>query len=63
MKWPEKLKEIPRVKMVMSPFPYSIEQHEPLAEARRMMTTYRIHHLPVICLLYTSDAADECWHV
>ena len=48
MKWPEKLKEIPRVKMVMSPFPYSIEQHEPLAEARRMMTTYRIHHLPVM---------------
>lgn len=48
MKWPEKLKEMPRVKMVMSPFPYSIESGDTLAEAERMMNSYRIHHLPVM---------------
>jgi acetoin utilization protein AcuB len=48
MKWPRKLKEMPRVKAVMTPFPYSVEQQDPLTEAQRMMTTYRIHHLPVM---------------
>ena len=46
--WPKKLQEMPRVKMVMTPFPYSIEQREPLEEAERMMEKHRIHHLPVM---------------
>jgi len=46
--WPKKLKEIPRVKTVMTPFPYSIEQRDPLEKARDMMAKHRIHHLPVM---------------
>ena len=48
MMWPTKLKEMPRVKMVMTPFPYSIELTEPLERARKMMAQHRIHHLPVM---------------
>jgi acetoin utilization protein AcuB len=48
MTWPKKLQEIPRVKMVMTPFPYSIEQSEPLEQAREMMANHRIHHVPVM---------------
>lgn len=46
--WPRKLKEMPRVKMVMTPFPYSIGQRESLEKAREMMEEHRIHHLPVM---------------
>ena len=46
--WPKKLQEMPRVKMVMTPFPYFIEQREPLARAEEMMKRHRIHHLPVM---------------
>lgn len=46
--WPKNLKEMPRVKAVMTPFPYSIEQREPLEMARKMMEQNRIHHLPVM---------------
>ncbi len=46
--WPKKLKEMPRVKAVMTPFPYSIERAETLERARKMMRTHRIHHLPVL---------------
>ena len=37
--WPEKLQEMPRVKAVMTPFPYSIEQSAPLSEAQEMMAS------------------------
>ena len=46
--WQEKLQEMPRVKMVMTPFPYSVEETEPLEKAREMMESYGIHHLPVM---------------
>ncbi len=42
------MKEVPRVKSVMTPFPYSIEAGEPLARAREMMAEHGFHHLPVI---------------
>lgn len=46
--WPKKLKKMPKVKMVMTPFPYSIDEGESLEKAREMMTEHRIHHLPVM---------------
>jgi acetoin utilization protein AcuB len=48
MSWPKKPKEIPAVKKVMTPFPYSIEVQDSLQQAREMMSTHRIHHLPVM---------------
>lgn len=36
------------MKAVMTPFPYSIEQREPLSRAQEMMASHRIHHLPVM---------------
>lgn len=48
MKWPSRLKEIPRVKMVMTPFPYSVEQKDSLRKAEKMMADHKIHHLPVM---------------
>lgn len=46
--WPKKLKSMPSVKAVMTPFPYSIDLEEPLSKAKEMMTAQRIHHLPVM---------------
>ena len=46
--WPKKLKQMPQVKMVMTPFPYSVERRESLQKADEMMTSHRIHHLPVM---------------
>ena len=48
MPWPEKPQEIPAVKKVMTPFPYSIEVQESLHQAKEMMSIHRIHHLPVM---------------
>lgn len=48
MPWPEKPQEIPAVKKVMTPFPYSIDIQESLDRAKEMMSTHRIHHLPVM---------------
>jgi len=48
MPWPKKPKEIPAVKKVMTPFPYSIEVQDSLQQAKEMMSTHRIHHLPVM---------------
>lgn len=42
------MKEIPRVKSVMTPFPYSIGLSEPLARAQAMMAEHGFHHLPVM---------------
>jgi len=41
------MKRMPKIKLVMTPFPYSIELHESLAAARVMMAEHGIHHLPV----------------
>lgn len=46
--WPKKLKKMPRVKMVMTPFPYSIEETATLESALEMMRKHKIHHLPVM---------------
>ncbi len=46
--WPEKLKKMPQVKMVMTPFPYFVEKRESLDRAQEMMVSHRIHHLPVM---------------
>ena len=41
------MKRMPKIKSVMTPFPYSIELDETLAAARVMMAEHGIHHLPV----------------
>ena len=46
--WPRKVKSIPPVKAVMTPFPRSIEVSEPTTKARKMMTGFGFHHLPVM---------------
>ena len=48
MSWPEMPKEIPAIKTVMTPFPYFIETEAPLEQAREMMSSHRIRHLPVV---------------
>ncbi len=46
--WPRKVKSIPPVKAVMTPFPHSIDASEPTAKARKMMAGFGFHHLPVM---------------
>lgn len=46
--WPRESKDIPRVKAVMTPFPYSIDTTESLDKARQVMDEHQIHHLPVV---------------
>jgi acetoin utilization protein AcuB len=41
------MKRIPAIKAFMTPFPYSIADHAPLAEAREFMQAKHIRHLPV----------------
>jgi acetoin utilization protein AcuB len=41
------MKQIPKLKTVMSPFPYWIEQTASLAEAEQLMAKHGVHHLPV----------------
>lgn len=41
------MNRIPSVKLVMTPFPYSIDAEESLHEAHEMMEQHRIRHLPV----------------
>jgi acetoin utilization protein AcuB len=41
------MRRIPQIKSVMTPFPYSIAPDASLLEARRMMDTHEIRHLPV----------------
>lgn len=38
---------IPRIKRVMTPFPYSISGEKGLADAQEMMRSHNIRHLPV----------------
>jgi acetoin utilization protein AcuB len=42
-----KMKRIPTIKTVMTPFPYSIEPKASVDEARELMADHGIHHLPV----------------
>ena len=39
---------IPRLASVMTPFPYSVSTAAPLAEARALMASHGVHHLPVM---------------
>ena len=48
MTWSRNLKSLPKLKSVMTPFPHSIELHEPLSRAEEMMVSHEIRHLPVI---------------
>jgi CBS domain-containing protein len=41
------MRRIPRIKSVMSSFPYAIAPTASLDEAQAMMQAHRIHHLPV----------------
>lgn len=41
------MKDIVRIKSVMTPFPYSIDAHQSLSEARALMDEHQIRHLPV----------------
>jgi acetoin utilization protein AcuB len=41
------VKRIPQIKNFMTPFPYSISEAAPLAEAQAFMHAKRIRHLPV----------------
>ena len=42
------MKQIPPIKAVMTPFPYSIAIDAPLSDAAQMMEEHEIRHLPVI---------------
>ena len=37
----------PRIKSVMTPFPYSVELQAPIGEAPRIMLEHHVHHLAV----------------
>ncbi len=37
----------PRVKSVMTPFPYSVALTAPIGQARKLMLDHHVHHLPV----------------
>jgi acetoin utilization protein AcuB len=41
------MRRVPRIKSVMTPFPFSIAPTASLDEAQAMMQTHDIHHLPV----------------
>ncbi len=41
------MKRIPPIKTVMTAFPFSVEEDEPLDTARELMGQHEIHHLPV----------------
>lgn len=41
------MRRIPRIKTVMTPFPYSIAPSATLGDAQAMMAKHDIHHLPV----------------
>jgi acetoin utilization protein AcuB len=41
------MRRVPRIKSVMTPFPYAIEPSASLDEAQAMMQSHHIHHLPV----------------
>src|SRR3989304_9026178 len=42
------MRQVPSIKSVMTPFPYSIDIEAPINEARAFMQKQNIRHLPVI---------------
>ncbi len=42
-----RLDHMPTVKVVMTPFPYSVDIDDPVALARDLMNEHRVRHLPV----------------
>ncbi len=42
-----RLDHMPTVKVVMTPFPYSVDIDDPVALARELMNEHRVRHLPV----------------
>jgi acetoin utilization protein AcuB len=45
---PLEMKKIPKMKSVMTPFPFDIGLHDPIGEARRLMMKHKVRHLPVM---------------
>ena len=43
-----RFRRMPSIKLLMTPFPYSIESGAELERARRMMAEHDFHHLPVV---------------
>jgi CBS domain-containing protein len=41
------MKRVPKIKSVMTPFPYDVGVHEPIGWARKLMMEHKVHHLPV----------------
>lgn len=41
------MKNIPAIKAVMTPFPYSVDINAPISRARKFMSEHGIRHLPV----------------
>ena len=41
------MKQIPAIKAVMTPFPYSVDINAPISQARKFMSEHEIRHLPV----------------
>ena len=41
------LSKEPRVKSVMTPFPYAVDLNAPIGQARKLMLEHHVHHLPV----------------
>jgi acetoin utilization protein AcuB len=42
-----RMKRIPLIKTIMTPFPYAVDMDDTLDSAKRMMVDHNIHHLPV----------------
>jgi acetoin utilization protein AcuB len=41
------MRSVPRIKSVMTPFPYSVSADATVAEAQALMATHHVRHLPV----------------
>ena len=41
------MKKVPKIKSVMTPFPYDVGIHEPIGRARKIMMQHKVRHLPV----------------
>jgi len=41
------MKKVPKIKSVMTPFPYDVGLHEPIGRARKLMMEHKVRHLPV----------------
>ena len=41
------MRRVPRIKSVMTPFPYSVSADATVEDAQRLMATHHVRHLPV----------------